>query len=723
MFKNALSLLCCLPFFFFACDDDPEKTGCGNGLLDLGEVCDGAAMPQTTCAELGYYEQTGALGCRADCTLDLSVCAGSCGDGIIQVPHGEDCEGENLAGDTCTTLGLGGGVLTCSPTCRFDVSACEVAAVCGDSEIQSPFEACDGADLDGQSCETLGYHGGQLACGGDCRFELSSCMTHGLCGDALIQDMYGEECDGANLDGNTCAGLGYHGGQLACGGDCRFDVTACEAVGRCGDGMIQATYGEECEGSDLGGASCLLLGHHGGALACDEVCAFDISGCEYCGDGVVQTVYGEQCDGTALGGATCMATDLFFGAPACDGACALTAGTCRDTELWGTTADELAVGVVVDFQGNVYVAGATRGAMDGQILVGGADAFLSKFNRYGVRQWTRLWGSTGDESVYGVSVDSSGNIYVAGATNLSFDGQTSAGDVDAFLTKWSENGQKAWTRLWGTTGADEARAVTTDTLGNIYVTGQTGGALPGQTAAGMQDLFLVRFDALGNRALTRQWGSTQDDIGHAVFHDGVGNIYVAGAAGGSFGGQVLTGLRDAVLMKLSASTGDPAWVRFWGTTMDDLAYGVAVGPGGEVFVCGETHGTMEGNVSAGGGDLFLTRFSAAGDRAWTRQRGSTSYDHAYALVAAPAGFITVVAVVSAALDGQPFAGAVDFTALRFDLDGNHQWTRAWGTSDDDYAISIAADATGHVWIAGGTEGALNGRTNTGDTDAFLLFIP
>jgi hypothetical protein len=620
------------------------------------------------------------------------------------------------------TLGYSGGTLACSDTCHFDLSGCEVAAVCGDGEIQSPFEDCEYEDLAGQTCESLGYHGGELACGVDCRFDLASCANYGRCGDGDVQEMYGENCDGANLDGATCESLGYHGGQLTCATDCRFDVTACEAAGRCGDGLIQAAFGEACDGADLNDQTCESLGHHGGTLACDGDCAFELSGCEYCGDGVVQTAHGEACDGTSLGGATCMATDLFFGAPACDGACALTAGTCRDTELWGTLDTDVATAVTVDFQGNVYVAGFTYAAMDGQVHAGNVDAFLSKFNRYGVRQWTRLWGGTGDDAVADLAVDASGNIYVTGRTTVAFDGQTGVGSWDAYLTKWSENGVKAWTRVWGTTGSDQAGAVTTDTLGNIYVTGSVRGALSGQVWAGWDDVFLVRFDALGNRTLTRQWGSAQGDGGAALALDGLGNLYLAGHAEGAFGGELHAGSHDAFLMKVSASTGDPAWTRFWGTSAGDAATGVVVAGGG-VFVCGETAGALDGNLAAGGRDLFLTRFTADGERSWTRQRGTAADDWANALVVAPTGFVTLVGGTTGVLDGQPNAGGTDIAALRYDLDGNHQWTRAWGSAAEDYGHAMAADAGGHVWIAGGTGGALNGRINTGDSDAFLLFIP
>jgi agmatine/peptidylarginine deiminase len=45
------------------------------------------------------------------------------------------------------------------------------------------------------------------------------------CGDGLVNG--GEDCDGADLDGQTCQSLGYDGGELACGMDCEHDTSEC----------------------------------------------------------------------------------------------------------------------------------------------------------------------------------------------------------------------------------------------------------------------------------------------------------------------------------------------------------------------------------------------------------------------------------------------------------------------------------------------------------------
>ncbi len=335
MRKSRLLFAFCLSLLFASCDDGGQNTPvpCGNGALDPGEACDGDEVPVEGCSALGYYQQTGDLACAADCTLDLSVCAGRCGDDAIDEAFGEQCEGADLAGETCASLGLGVGTLACTDACHFDTTGCEVAAVCGDGELDVPEEQCEGADLGGETCETLGYYGGDLSCDSDCTFELVSCATFGRCGDAQVQTAHGEDCDGANLNGGTCVALGFYGGDLSCGAACAFVLTNCEAVGRCGDDVRHADWGEVCDGADLDSETCETLGYHGGTLACDPGCqAFDLTDCEAagrCGDGTVQAGFGEACDGADLNGETCDTLGYYGGTLACDGLCGFDLSGCE----------------------------------------------------------------------------------------------------------------------------------------------------------------------------------------------------------------------------------------------------------------------------------------------------------------------------------------------------------------------------------------------------------
>ena len=306
---------------------------CGDGVLDPDEQCDGDATSAGNCEDLGFYQQTGDLVCRADCTLDTKVCLSRCDDDVIQTAFGEQCEGDDLAAETCETLGLGAGTLGCNAACRYDTSACENDLDCGDGVIIERFEDCEGEDLAGQTCESLGYYGGDLACDPyTCVFALSGCENFGRCGDNAVQATYAEECDGSELGGVTCESLGYYGGQLTCDTGCHFDTDDCAAHGRCGDGLIQDTHGEICETNQLGDATCVSLGWYGGELACGADCtALNESCCAAvgrCGDGLVQETHDELCDGAELGGVSCRDFDFFTGELACTDTCVLDEGAC-----------------------------------------------------------------------------------------------------------------------------------------------------------------------------------------------------------------------------------------------------------------------------------------------------------------------------------------------------------------------------------------------------------
>jgi hypothetical protein len=83
-----------------------------------------------------------------------------------------------------------------------------------------------------------------------------------------------EECDPPNFAGETCASLGFVGGDLRCR-ECYFDLSQCTA---CGNGSLNGD--EECDGNDFGSLSCSRLGFAGGELACSETCERSTEGCD-----------------------------------------------------------------------------------------------------------------------------------------------------------------------------------------------------------------------------------------------------------------------------------------------------------------------------------------------------------------------------------------------------------------------------------------------------------
>jgi hypothetical protein len=125
-------------------------------------------------------------------------------------------------------------------SCTYVYSGCTAAPVCGNG-VREGVEACDGGDLNGQSCVSLGFGAGSLACGAGCSFDTTGCPPAVACGNGTVEGS--EQCDGMNLGGASCESLGYGGGTLGCTGGCQWDPWQCYM---CGNNIVEP--GEECDG-------------------------------------------------------------------------------------------------------------------------------------------------------------------------------------------------------------------------------------------------------------------------------------------------------------------------------------------------------------------------------------------------------------------------------------------------------------------------------------------
>jgi len=714
--RPLFAIIIWMSLFLFSCKTKTKNVeSCGDDIADPAEACDGSDLKGATCAVLGYYQAGNPLTCLPGCEFDTTSCGPRCGDGGVDTAFGEQCDGVALANQTCESLGLYAGTLGCTEGCLFDTSGC--GGACGDGIIATGIEDCDGEVPEGSTCTTAGYYQGELRCDDDCAYDTTSCA--GRCGDAIIDDVFGETCDGDNLDGATCQSIGFYGGELACAADCTHDSSNCE--GTCGDGIIQPGAGETCDGAEFGGQSCLTLSYYTGNLSCSTECLIDSSGCaEICGDGILQSVHGEECDLGELDGGVCRTVGHFFGTLSCDAGCHYDGGLCRDVDVWGTTLDESGAGVAIDVSGNVIYVGATAGAPDLQVNAGAHDAYIRKFSPAGVAEWTRLLGTTGIDAATGVAVDSTGNIYVCGATAGTMATQTSNGDLDFFLAKYASNGALLWVRQWGTATMDFATGVAVDSTGNAFVTGYTSASMNGQTYLGMTDAFLVKFSSIGNQMWTRQFGSNNYDRGYAVAVDSTGSVFVTGSTGGAMLGQTFLGGEDVFLTRYNTG-GTHQWSRQYGSTNGEVGFAIALDSTDNIYIAGTTVGTLPGETSAGQADLILLKLNSTGVLQWNDQWGSGGVDTARGVDVTPSGVIVVTGDVYGTVDGQAHLGNDDLFLSWYTAAGVRSSTRMWGTVSNDSSTGVVASASGDVFITGTTQGNLGGQVNAGGADAFLLF--
>jgi DNA-binding beta-propeller fold protein YncE len=369
---------------------------------------------------------------------------------------------------------------------------------------------------------------------------------------------------------------------------------------------------------------------------------------------------------------------------------------------FGTSNDDQARAVVA-VGSAVYVTGSTVGELKGQKKSGRTDSYLRRYDADGNEVWTRQFG-VGTFSEGRAIAASDSEVYVAGAARN-----------DAFVRKFDANGKDLWSRQIATAAGveDQIRSIALDGAG-VYVAGSTADVLPGQSSAGNVDAFVRKYDPAGNELWTRQFGSPSFDQARGIVVNASG-VYVAGMTAGALPGQTSAGANDAFLRKYDA-TGKELWTRQFGSRKLEEVTGVAADDTG-IYVAGFTSGVLPGQTGAGSSDLFVRKYDAEGKELWTRQFGTPEYDQSRG-IAVHGGSIYVAGITLGTLPGQSALGMHDAIVVRLSADGQITGMRQFGSSQLDDALGISVTATG-IYVAGLTGGTLPGQKSAGNVDAFV----
>ena len=173
-------------------------------------------------------------------------------------------------------------------------------------------------------------------------------------------------------------------------------------------------------------------------------------------------------------------------------------------------------GIALDGDSAVYAIGYEYIA--GQ----GGNIWLRKYDPDGGVEWTDTYNGVdnGNDTGYGVAVDSMGNVYAAG---FSVEGIE---QTNIWLRRYDGEGNVIWTKVFdgGAEGSDLAYGITTDPTGNIYVTGL-------MTLTGPQlDMWVGKFSPAGDLLWSDSYNDVSNDydVGYGVGTDAKGNAVVIG---------------------------------------------------------------------------------------------------------------------------------------------------------------------------------------------------
>jgi uncharacterized protein (TIGR03437 family) len=314
------------------------------------------------------------------------------------------------------------------------------------------------------------------------------------------------------------------------------------------------------------------------------------------------------------------------------------------TYLGGTHRDD-GISIALDSLGNVVATGETQSS-DFPIVNGPQPVFGGRYDVWvakvdtrgaGILYSTYVGGSAGDDPE-SLSLDSAGNIYIAGNTaSVNFPTRNAVqpsyggGAMDAFVFKINANGGIAYATFLGGTRRDAANGVSVSASGDAFVTGITesttfpvSGKPLHDKPIGQIDAFVLKLTPSGGLAYSTYVGGTGHDYGYSVAVDEDGNAWITGTTDSPDFPVTANRIQDnhkgsfdAFLMQINSSGSELMFSTLLGSNTLEVAGPVRLDGAGYIYIAGLTDssrfpvtpGSFSTAFSGGRTDVFVAKLS------------------------------------------------------------------------------------------------------------------
>lgn len=365
------------------------------------------------------------------------------------------------------------------------------------------------------------------------------------------------------------------------------------------------------------------------------------------------------------------------------------------------------------------------------------DAFIAKFSPVGELLFCSYFGGSAYEHVTAINVDAENNMIIAGTTGSSELPTTSGalhethlGSTDGFVFKIAPNGTVLFGTYFGGTGEDWIYGMEFDDSGNFLFGGwtnsmglATSGVYQTLYSGGGADAFVARLSADGSTLQMFSYiGGAGDDRAWSMTVDNSNNFLISGIAGSGFPitegayQSLHGGGSDAYLANVSYSGAALLFSTYLGGAGDDLGLGVDVDSQGDAILAGDTESddintlnAVQADFAGGSNDFFASKFNSSGFPYFVTYLGGTETDRCWdARVDADDNLVLVGRTDSIdfpALNGMndTKSGGFDACALKLSSDGQSIIASTFiGGDGEDIGEGIAIDLEGNIVVSGRT---------------------
>jgi hypothetical protein len=305
-------------------------------------------------------------------------------------------------------------------------------------------------------------------------------------------------------------------------------------------------------------------------------------------------------------------------------------------------------------------------------------------------QWIRTFGGSGEDSIYAPVQQTSDEGYILAGSTYSF----GAGASDLWVVKLNSKGEIDWQKVYGGISYDIAYSIRQTNDGGYIVAGETA-----SFGAGNYDCWILKLSQTGTIEWQKTYGGSGEDYAFSIEQTTDGG-YIAVGVTSSFG----AGAEDAWVLKLD-SDGNIQWQQTYGGSSKDYAWFIQQTSDGGYIIGGETYSF--GDASDNG---WILKLSSSGDIEWERIYGGSDQDWFSTVQQTSDGGYAVCG--SSSSFG---AGSSDGWVLKLASNGDIEWQRTYGGSDQDWFSTVQQTSDGGYAVCGSSS-----SFGAGSSDSWVL---
>jgi hypothetical protein len=294
------------------------------------------------------------------------------------------------------------------------------------------------------------------------------------------------------------------------------------------------------------------------------------------------------------------------------------------------------------------------------------------------------------------------------------------------------NGDIDFVKTYGGSESDEAVSVVEAADGGFVVLGTTrsyNGDVTDKTGND-SDFWLLKITKTGEIVWSKTYGGSDDENAARITKTNDGGYLLSGyttSNDGDVSGN--EGFQDYWILKVDAS-GNILWDKNFGFAGSDQAYKAFQTTDGGYFITGFFDVSASGGagndlqrgVVHGVGEFWGIKLDANGNKEWRRYFGGTNNDRSYdAWQTADGGFLMTGTSESVDFDKIDPKGSYDYWAVRLTPSGDLVWTKSFGGAEIDNSYASLKTNDGNYIMVGDSRSSDQDVTSPrGNADAWMV---